>query len=89
MIGTWIVVKKEIDVKESIKARWVARGFQEEKEIKANSLTVSKLGIRVLFSIAASEEWPLEVKSALLLGDQLDRQLPMEPPSKEKKPNVI
>ena len=57
--GTWVVVKKEIDDKEGIKARWVAKGFQEEREIKADSPTVSKLGIRVLFAIAASKEWPL------------------------------
>ena len=40
--GTWIFVKKEIDGKEGIKARWVAKGFQEEREIKADSPTVSK-----------------------------------------------
>ena len=90
--GTWIVVKKETDGKEGIKARWVAREFQEEREIKADSPTVSKLGIRVLFAIAASKEWPLEVtdvKSAFLQGDVLDRELYMEPPAEEKKPNVI
>ena len=31
--GTWVVVKKEIDGKEGIKARWVAKGLQEEREI--------------------------------------------------------
>ena len=90
--GTWIVVKKEIDGREGIKARWVARGFQEERKIKADSPTVSKLGIRVLFTIAASKEWSLEVidvKSAFLQGDELDRELYMEPPAEEKKPNVI
>ena len=35
--GTWIVVKKEIDGKESIKARRVARGSEDEREIKADS----------------------------------------------------
>ena len=90
--GTWVIVKKQINGKEGIQARWVARGFQKEKEIKANSPIVSKLGIRVLFAIAASNEWPLEVidvKSAFLQGDQLDRELYMEPSSEEKKPNVI
>ena len=83
-------MKKEIDSKEDIKARWVARGFQEEKEIKPESPTVSELGIRVLFATAASKEWPLEVtdmKSAFLQGDQLDRGLNMEP--EYKKLNVI
>ena len=67
--GTRVVVKKEIDGKEGIKARWVAEGFQEEREIKADSPTVSKSGIRVMFATAASKEWPLEVtdvKSAFL-----------------------
>ena len=46
----------------------------------------------MLFAIAASKEWPLEVidvKSAFLQGDELDRELYMEPPAEEKKPNVI
>ena len=90
--GTWVVVKKEIADKQGIRARWVAKEFQEEREIKADPPTVSKLGIRVLFAIAASKEWPLEVidvKSAFLRGDELDRELYMEPPAEEKKPNVI
>ena len=90
--GTWVVVKKEIDGKEGIKARWVAKGSQEEREIKADSPTVSKLGIRVLFATAASKEWPhqvIDVKSAFLQGDELDREFYMEPPAEEKKPNVI
>ena len=89
--GTWVVVKKEIDGKEDIKARWVAEGFQEAREIKTDSSTVSKLGIRELFAIAASKEWPLEVsdvKSAFLQGDELDRELYMDP-AEEKKPSVI
>ena len=32
--GTFVVVKKEIYGKEGIKARWVAKGFQEEREKK-------------------------------------------------------
>ena len=46
----------------------------------------------MLFAIAASKEWPLEVidiKSAFLQGDQLDRELYLEPSSEENKPNVI
>ena len=85
--GTWVVVKKEIDGKEGIKARWVAKGFQEEREIKSDSPTVSKLGIIVLFGTAASKEWPLEVidvKSAFLQGDELDRELYMEPLLKKR-----
>ena len=40
------------------------------------------------FAIAASKEWPLEVidvKSAFLQGDELDRELYMEPSAEEKK----
>ena len=74
--GTWIVVKKETDCKEGIKARWVAGAFQEKIEIKPDSPTVSKLCMRVLFAITASREWPrkvINVKSAFLQGGQLDR----------------
>ena len=67
---TWVVAKKEIDGKKGIKARWAARGFQEEREIKTDSPIVSKLGIKVLFATDASKEWLLEiidVKSAFSL----------------------
>ena len=90
--GSWVAVKKKIDGKEGDKARWAARGFQEQREIKADSPIARKLGIRVLFANAASKELPLEaidVNSAFLQGDQLDRELYMETPSEEKKPNVI
>ena len=90
--GTWVVVKKGIDGKKGIKARWVAKEFQEEREIKVDCPTVSKLGIRALFAIAVSKEWLLEVtdvKSAFLQGDELDRELYMESPAEEKKPNAI
>ena len=88
--GTWVIVK--VDGVEGIKARWVARGFQEDVELKVDSPTVTKLGIRLLFIIAASNEWSLEVidvKSAFLQGDPLDQELYMEPPLEEKKQNVI
>ena len=46
----------------------------------------------MLFAIVASKEWPLkviDVKSAFLQGNELDRESYMEPPAEEKKPNVI
>ena len=48
--------------------------------------------MRVLFTISASKEWPLQVidvKSATFQGDELDRELHMEPPAEERKPNAI
>ena len=90
--GTWVVVKKEVDGKEGTKAKWVARGFQEDIELRVDSPTVSKLGIRLLFAIAFAKEWAhevIDVKSAFLQGDSLDRELYMDPPSEEKKENVI
>ena len=46
----------------------------------------------MLFATAASKEWPFEVidvNSAFLQGDELDRELYMETLAEEKKPNVI
>ena len=67
-----------------IKARLVARGFEEENlnEIRKDSPTCSKENLRIVLAIISSHQWQassLDVKSALLQGNQIDRDLYLKP----------
>ena len=54
--STWVISKKE----GSVKARLVARGYEEETQIQTDSPTVSKAGMRILLIIAAAFKWRIE-----------------------------
>ena len=76
---TWVITEKN----KSIKARLCVRGYQEREEVRKDSPTVSKPGLRILFSVAASRGWDLysiDAKSAFLQGDSIDRLVYVYPP---------
>ena len=50
---TWVVTKNG----EQIKARLMARGFEEVEEVEKDSQTVSKSTMRILMSVAVSKGW--------------------------------
>ena len=66
-----------------VRARLVARGFEEEEEIRADSPTVGKSVMRLLLVIAASKHWTVkttDIKSAFLQGRRIDREVYITPP---------
>ena len=68
---------------DKFKARSVARGFQEEDNIRADSPTIGKSAARLTLAIAASNKWALkstDIKSAFLQSDRLDRDVYIMPP---------
>ena len=70
----WVVVKK----RSALKARLVARGFQEHEEMRVDSLTVGKSVSRICLTMAASKGWKIktiDIKSAFLQSDNLDRDV--------------
>ena len=80
----WVITQKYIDAKRVVKARLVARGFLESSEnIKKDSPTASKESIRLLLTMAVSYGWSLgslDVKSAFLQGDNINRLVILKPP---------
>ena len=75
----WVITKKE-----SVKARLVVRGFEEQSEIQTDSPTAAKDTIRSFFAICSGLNWNVEsmdVKSAFLQGDQISRDIFINPPS--------
>ena len=82
----WILHSKEIsDGTKKVKARLVARGFEEKlADKRVESPTCSRQRLRLTFAIAASMEWELhamDISSAFLQGNELQRTVYVRPPT--------
>ena len=78
----WVLSKKGADFEE-VRARLVARGFEEEDQIQSDSPTLSKAGFRIILATAASKNWQIEttdIKSAFLQGSSVGRIIYLKPP---------
>jgi hypothetical protein len=79
----WILSEKTIDGQKAVKARLVARGFEEIEDVQSDSPTCSKDAFKIFLAIAASKSWNVEstdIKSAFLQGQQLSREVFVVPP---------
>jgi transposase InsO family protein len=75
----WVLNQKG----EEVKARLVARGFEEESETQNDSPTISKSALRLFLAITASRNWTVkttDIRSAFLQGKKLDRDVFITPP---------
>ena len=87
----WVITPKVIDNKPSVKARLVARGFEETKDFKTDSPTCSREGTRLALALIAANKWKLkslDVKTAFLQGDSINRTVYVRPPA-EAKTNLV
>ena len=79
----WVVTPKTINGVPSVKARLVARGFEEIQNFRTDSPTCSKEGLRLSLLLLASHKWSLnslDVKTAFLQGEEINRDLYVKPP---------
>ena len=81
----WVITEKYKEGSRVVKARLVARGFEERNlnDIRKDSPTCGKDSLRLLLVIVASNEWTinsLDVKSAFLQGKDISRDLLILPP---------
>lgn len=86
-ISTRFVMTKKND---KVRARLVARGFEEESVCQSDSPTVSRAAMRVCISIAVNAGWEIEttdIKSAFLQSRALDRNVYVTPPVEANCPN--
>ena len=84
----WVVTEKG----EKVKARLVARGFEDYFETKRDSPTVTKPSLRILFCLCASYGWKIEsldITSAFLQSDKMDRDVYIKPPADFRKRGLI
>jgi hypothetical protein len=75
------------------KARLAARGFEdhEVKNLQTDSPTCSKETIRIAIALMASKEWScrtLDVKTAFLQGNPLEREVFLIPPKEAHTENI-
>ena len=79
----WVITQKHSDSGRIVKARLVAHGFQERGPIQKDSPTALKESIRLLLIMAISTGYTintLDVKSAFLQGDPINRSVFLRPP---------
>ena len=93
---SWVIVEKGKPGNIKTKARLVARGDKEHdvENIRSDSPTGSKLGLRLLLSTCASKGWKcksIDFKNAFLQGIPLDREVHMLPPKdyRNEHPNIV
>ena len=80
---TWAVTNN----REQVKARLVARGYEEVEEVEKDSPTVSKSTMRILMSVAVSKGWTvkgIDIKSVFLQGKEIQRDVYIKPPCEVK-----
>ena len=82
----WVCNEKlSEDGSSKVKARLVARGFEErsDEKIRADSPTVSKDVFRAFLALLATKSWKcnsIDVKAAFLQGSPIDRDVYLKPP---------
>ena len=87
----WVITDKIKDGKKICKARLVARGYEEKDIIDKDAPTCAAEGLRLCLTIMAMKRWKvktLDVKTAYLQGESIDRELFVKPP-KEANTNGL
>ena len=85
---TWVLTEKGTEKR----ARITARGFQEDSTFPTDSPTVQKHSMRLLLTIAATEEWDIcttDISSAFLQGSEMDRQVFIKPPREANQKGML
>ena len=79
----WVMKPKVIDGKDSMKARLVLRGYEEEVDFRTDSPTCTFESVRLVMAIAATKGWELnsaDFKTAFLQGNEICRDVFIRPP---------
>ena len=84
----WVLTEKG----DQKRARLTARGFQETGEFPTDSPTVQKGSVRLILALAATNSWTLktiDISSAFLQGDKMDREVFVKPPKEANALNKL
>ena len=82
----WVLTRKEDG---AVRARVVARGFDEETSTEKDSPTIGRSTLRLFFAVVSSLKWEIcstDIKSAFLQGKALDRDVYLTPPKEAGVP---
>ena len=82
----WVITENTLYDKNCL----VARGLEEQEvNLKTDSLTCSREGLRIVLSIIASNSWKcrsIDIKVAFLEGSQIERDVYLRPPPEADQP---
>ena len=79
----WVITEKLKDGQPIIKARLVVRGFEEDLLERTDSPTCSKESQKLILALIATLGWKcksVDVKTAFLQSDIIDREMYVRPP---------
>ena len=80
----WVLTPKIIEGEMRMKARLVARGFEETTEFRTDSPTCLRESIRIVIAFIVSMKWKLhsvDYKTAFLQGNPIEREVFLRPPA--------
>ena len=85
--GRWILKPKIIDGIQSMKARYVLRGFEEDQDFRTDSPTCLRETLRLALALFPTQRWrinSIDFKTAFLQGGPIDRDIFVKPPKEAK-----
>ena len=89
----WVITTKEKDGQKIVKARLVARGFEENiLNVRTDSPTCSRQSLRFCFVTAAIMRWELhslDITSAFLQGNTIERDVHLQPPPEYQEKGML
>ena len=89
----WVCTEKLVNGETKVKARLVARGFEDPDQVRSDSPTGDKAVLRIFLSIIASKKWKcnsIDIKAAFLQGEDFQREVFLKPPKEaEHSENVL
>ena len=89
----WVIVSKMKDGEKIVKARLVARGFEEKaSNARTDSPTCSRQSLRMAFIMTSTMGWQiqsLDITSAFLQGNIIERDVFLKPPSEASSDGML
>ena len=89
----WIITEKLNDGKKNVKARLVARGFEENTDsLQKDSPTCCRESLRLVLMTASTMKWlihSIDISAAFLQGNSLERELYLKPPADVCSKDVV
>ena len=87
----WVIKEKEVLGEKKVKARLVARGFEEDENMDKDSPTCSKEGLRAVLMLIEHQGWKtmsMDISGAYLQGKTMQRDVYLEPPKEYRNGNL-
>ena len=85
---TWVLWHKG----DEVRARLVARGYEDPQNYPRDSPTIGKTAMRVAMCLAASKVWNIQttdIKSAFLQGRKIEQEVFLKPPKELQKEGFL